>query len=122
MSFFAVDCAFFFVRFFCTLCELLVFFLYFFSVVECCLLRFVFFLSGGRFFNGAEAEQRRDGVAVFVGPCAFCLFFRVVRSCFLFWFWKFFLGIDKRRVFLYDVSINRNKNSNWRNIHVRRIY
>ena len=75
MSFFAVDCAFFFVRFFCTLCELLVFFLYFFSVVECCLLRFVFFLSGGRFFNGAEAELRRDGVAVFVGPCAFCLFF-----------------------------------------------
>ena len=39
-----------------------------------------FFLSGGRFFNGAEAELRRDGVAVFVGPCAFCLFFRVVRS------------------------------------------
>ena len=34
-----------------------------------------FFLSGGRFFNGAEAELRRDGVAVFVGPCAFCLFF-----------------------------------------------
>ena len=81
-----------------------------------------FFLSGGRFFNGAEAELRRDGVAVFVGPCAFCLFFRVVRSCFLFWFWKFLFGIDKRRVFLYDVSINRNKNSNWRNIHVRRIY
>ena len=27
----------------------------------------VFFLSGGRFFNGAEAELRRDGVAVFVG-------------------------------------------------------
>ena len=46
----------------------------------------LFFLSGGRFFNGAEAELRRDGVAVFVGPCAFCLFFRVVRSCFLFWF------------------------------------
>ena len=45
-----------------------------------------FFLSGGRFFNGAEAELRRDGVAVFVGPCAFCLLFRVVRSCFLFWF------------------------------------
>ena len=82
----------------------------------------LFFLSGGRFFNGAEAELRRDGVAVFVGPCAFCLFFRVVRSCFLFWFWKFLFGIDKRRVFLYDVSINRNKNSNWRNIHVRRIY
>ena len=35
----------------------------------------VFFLSDGRFFNGAEAELRRDGVAVFVGPCAFCLFF-----------------------------------------------
>ena len=34
-----------------------------------------FFLSGGRFFNGAEAELRRDGVALFVGPCAFCLFF-----------------------------------------------
>ena len=45
-----------------------------------------FFLSGGRFFYRAEAELRRDGVAVFVGPCAFCLFFRVVRSCFLFWF------------------------------------
>ena len=82
----------------------------------------LFFLSGGRFFNGAEAELRRDGVAVFVGPCAFCLFFRVVRSCFLFWFWRFLFGIDKRRVFLYDVSINRNKNSNWRNIRVRRIY
>ena len=25
-----------------------------------------FFLSGGRFFNGAEAELRRDGVAVFL--------------------------------------------------------
>ena len=46
-----------------------------------------FFCWAGRFFNGAEAELRRDGVAVFcVGPCAFCLFFRVVCFCFLFWF------------------------------------
>ena len=45
-----------------------------------------FFCRVAAFFNGAEAELRRDGVAVFVGPCAFCLFFRVVRSCFLFWF------------------------------------
>ena len=57
-----------------------------------------FFLSGGRFFNGAEAELRRNGVAVFVGPCAFCLFFRVVRSCFLFWFLHCWAGVA---VFLY---------------------
>ena len=106
MSFFAVDCAFFFFFlsalrvacfFFALLAGFCVFFLmflfvvglfflrqfffivdvrfYIFSVVECCLLRFVFFLSGGRFFNGSESELRRDGVAVFVGPCAFCLFF-----------------------------------------------
>ena len=30
-----------------------------------------FFLSGGRFFNGAEAELRRDGVAVFCGAVRF---------------------------------------------------
>lgn len=45
-----------------------------------------FFLSGGRFFNGAEAELRRDGVAVFVGPCAFCLFFVWCAPAFYFGF------------------------------------
>ena len=70
-----------------------------FLAVEFCGRRITdFFLSGGRFFNGAEAELRRDGVAVFVGPCAFCLFFRVVRSCFLFWFLHCWAGVA---VFLY---------------------
>ena len=45
-----------------------------------------FFLSGGRFFNGAEAELRRNGVAVFVGPCAFCLFFVWCAPAFYFGF------------------------------------
>ena len=70
-----------------------------FLAVEFCGRRITdFFLSGGRFFNGAEAELRRDGVAVFVGPCAFCLFFRMVRSCFLFWFLHCWAGVA---VFLY---------------------
>ena len=72
-----------------------------------------FFLSGGRFFNGAEAELRRNGVAVFVGPCAFCLFFRVGRACFLWWFVQcgagvavfLYASIEQTLFFLYNSSL-----------------
>ena len=58
-----------------------------FLAVEFCGRRITdFFLSGGRFFNGAEAELRRDGVAVFVGPCAFCRFFVWCAPAFYFGF------------------------------------
>ena len=49
----------------------------------------------GRFFNGAEAELRRDGVAVFVGPCAFCLFFVWCAPAFYFGFGNFCLELTK---------------------------
>ena len=147
MSFFAVDYAFFvfFLTFFCTLCELLVFFRIFCCGFSCldafssflpCLSKtkltgglaragaarrrwksglwvcgvfwrlklwrsadFGFFSVGpAAFLMERKAELRRDGVAVFVGPCAFCLFFRVVRSCFLFWFLHCWAGVA---VFLY---------------------
>jgi len=52
----------------------------------------VFFSKrAGRFFNGAEAELRRDGMAVFCGAVRFLPVFRVVRSCFLFWVLKIFV-------------------------------
>ena len=55
----------------------------------------LFFLSGGRFFNGAEAELRRDGVAVFVGLCDFCLFFVWCAPAFYFGFGNFCLELTK---------------------------
>ena len=67
-----------------------------FLAVEFCGRRITdFFLSGGRFFNGAEAELRRDGVAVFVGPCAFCLFFVWCAPAFYFGFGNFCLELTK---------------------------
>ena len=45
-----------------------------------------FFLSGGRFFNGAESGTAQGRCGGVCGAVRFLPVFRLLRSCFLFWF------------------------------------